>query len=197
LFTFDSQAGTVFGSDLGLGFQDRVLVALPQNRLSGIAYGIVPCIAHAALFVLDGPDFNAERQVAQKKKENILGLKMFWLGCFDGARVVQRVDRLSFDFTETVCGWGVWQSCAEDYKAGDCCGTELCFGETSSSCRVVASKTALASFGGDCGCHRGREEDTRNPLFVRHSGKTIKEQRKQTNKQKNSRVFTFSVATHS
>jgi hypothetical protein len=69
VFFFLGQAGTQFGSDLALNFQDRVLVALPQNRLSGIACGIVPCLAHASLFVLDGPDFDAKRQVALLAQE--------------------------------------------------------------------------------------------------------------------------------
>ena len=63
------QAATKFGDDLALGFQDRVLVAVPQNKLYGMACGIVPCITHASLFVLDGPIFDAERQVALMEAE--------------------------------------------------------------------------------------------------------------------------------
>ncbi len=56
------QTGVALGEELGLNFQDRVLVAMPQNRLFGLTCGVVPCIAHAALFVLDGPVFDAQRQ---------------------------------------------------------------------------------------------------------------------------------------
>ena len=56
------QAGVRLGEELGLNFQDRVLVAVPQNRLFGLSCGVIPCIAHAALFVLDGPAFDAQRQ---------------------------------------------------------------------------------------------------------------------------------------
>lgn len=57
-------AGRQFGADLALSFQDRVFCAVPQNRLYGITTGIVPCVAHAALFVLDGPTFDPERQAS-------------------------------------------------------------------------------------------------------------------------------------
>ncbi len=63
------EAGTKFGSELGLSFQDRVQVMVPQNKLYGMAVGIVPCIAHASLFILDAPQFVAERQVELLEQE--------------------------------------------------------------------------------------------------------------------------------
>ena len=57
------KAGAHFGESLALNFQDRVMVAVPQNTFYGMACGIVPCITYGSLLIVDGPDFNAERAI--------------------------------------------------------------------------------------------------------------------------------------
>jgi non-ribosomal peptide synthetase component F len=69
------QNGHKLAQAVGLNFQDRVLVGVPQNSIEGFTFGIVPCITEGSLFIMDqGNHFDVESNIdlVQKEYANVI-----------------------------------------------------------------------------------------------------------------------------